>query len=72
MAACISRQGRGDAGRGAPDAVRLPHGLCDWHHDLVAQQGVWEKAVHRIATDGISSEQAVDEAIAPIKEILSE
>jgi multiple sugar transport system substrate-binding protein len=44
----------------------------DWHHDLVAQEGVWEKAVYRVAMDGISPEQAVDEAIARIKEILNE
>ena len=33
---------------------------------------VWAKAVHRVAAEGISPEQAVDEAIARIKEILSE
>jgi multiple sugar transport system substrate-binding protein len=33
---------------------------------------VWAKAVHRVVADGISPEQAVDEAIARIKEILSE
>jgi multiple sugar transport system substrate-binding protein len=33
---------------------------------------VWQKAIHRVAADGISPEQAVDEAIARIKEILSE
>ena len=33
---------------------------------------VWPKAVHRVVTEGISPEQAVDEAIARIKEILSE
>jgi hypothetical protein len=38
----------------------------------VADEGVWENAVHDIVTDGISPEQAVDEAIARIKEILSE
>ena len=32
----------------------------------------WQKAVHRVAADGITPEQAVDEAIARIKEILSE
>jgi multiple sugar transport system substrate-binding protein len=40
-------------------------------YDLVGQQGVWEKAVHRVAADGIIPEQAVDEAIARIKEILA-
>jgi multiple sugar transport system substrate-binding protein len=33
---------------------------------------VWRKAVHRVAAEGISPEQAVDEAIAGIKQILSE
>jgi multiple sugar transport system substrate-binding protein len=33
---------------------------------------VWAKAIHRIVTEGITPEQAVDEAIARIKEILSE
>ena len=33
---------------------------------------VWAKAVHRVVAEGISPEQAVDEAIARIKQILSE
>jgi multiple sugar transport system substrate-binding protein len=33
---------------------------------------VWGKAIHRVAADGISPEQAVDEAIARTKQILSE
>jgi hypothetical protein len=33
---------------------------------------VWANAVHRVVADGISPEQAVDEAIARIKQILSE
>ena len=44
----------------------------DWRYDLIWQERVWEKAIHRIVTEGISPEQAVDEAIARIKEILSE
>ena len=35
-------------------------------------QNVWGSAVQRVVTDGISPEQAVDEAITRIKEILSE
>ena len=38
----------------------------------VDQELVWAKAIHRVATEGISPEQAVDEAIARIKQILSE
>jgi multiple sugar transport system substrate-binding protein len=41
-------------------------------HDEVYNQRIWAKAIHRIVTDGISPEQAVDEAIARIKQILSE
>jgi multiple sugar transport system substrate-binding protein len=38
----------------------------------VNQEHVWAKAIHRIVTEGISPEQAVDEAIARIKQILAE
>ena len=44
----------------------------DPRHLLVRRENVWAKAVHRVAADGISPEQAVDEAIARIKQILSE
>jgi multiple sugar transport system substrate-binding protein len=44
----------------------------DMRHDSIWQERTWAKAVHRIAVDGISPEQAVDEAIARIKQILSE
>jgi multiple sugar transport system substrate-binding protein len=43
----------------------------NWRYDLVWQEQVWAKAVHRVAADGISPEQAVDEAIARIKQILA-
>ena len=36
------------------------------------KERVWSKAIHRVAADGISPEQAVDEAIARIKQILAE
>jgi multiple sugar transport system substrate-binding protein len=41
-------------------------------HMQVDGERVWGNAVHRVAAEGISPEQAVDEAIARIKEILSE
>jgi multiple sugar transport system substrate-binding protein len=41
-------------------------------HRLVNQEHVWGNAVHRVVTDGISPDQAVDEAIARIKAILAE
>ena len=44
----------------------------DLAHDLLERENVWAKAVHRVVTEGISPEQAVDEAIARIKQILSE
>ena len=42
--------------------------LGDWRHDAVWQEFPWGKAIHRIVTEGISPEQAIDEAIARIKE----
>jgi multiple sugar transport system substrate-binding protein len=44
----------------------------NWRHDRVWQERVWPNAIHRVVTEGISPEQAVDEAIARIKQILSE
>jgi hypothetical protein len=44
----------------------------DWRHARVSSEHVWAEAVHRVAADGVSPEQAVDEAIARIKQILSE
>ena len=44
----------------------------DAGHEEVFNQRIWGKAIHRIVTEGISPEQAVDDAIARIKEILKE
>ena len=44
----------------------------NWRHDVVEQEYLWAKAIHRVAAEGVSPEQAVDEAIARIKEILGE
>jgi multiple sugar transport system substrate-binding protein len=44
----------------------------EWRHRRVDAENVWGNAVHRVAAEGISSEQAVDDAIARIKQILSE
>jgi multiple sugar transport system substrate-binding protein len=44
----------------------------DVGHDQIYNERVWGKAVHRVAAEGISPEQAVDEAIARIKQILAE
>jgi multiple sugar transport system substrate-binding protein len=44
----------------------------DLRHDRVEQEHVWAKAIHRIVTENITPEQAVDGAIARIKQILRE
>jgi multiple sugar transport system substrate-binding protein len=44
----------------------------DWRHDRVYTERVWAKAIHRVAAEDISPEQAADEAIARVKQILSE
>ncbi len=44
----------------------------NWRYIRVDQEQVWAKAIHRVVTEGLSPEQAVDEAIARIKQILSE
>jgi multiple sugar transport system substrate-binding protein len=44
-------------------------------HDFVAygdEWRIWAEAIYRVAADGISPEQAVDEAIARIKQMLNE
>jgi multiple sugar transport system substrate-binding protein len=41
-------------------------------HDQIYNEHVWAKAVHRVAAEGWASEQAVDEAISRIKQILAE
>jgi multiple sugar transport system substrate-binding protein len=44
----------------------------EWRSGPIWDENVWCKAVHRVVADGISPEQAVDEAIARIKQILAE
>jgi multiple sugar transport system substrate-binding protein len=44
----------------------------DMRYDSIWQELTWAKAVHRIVAENITPEQAVDEAIARIKQILSE
>jgi multiple sugar transport system substrate-binding protein len=46
--------------------------LGDSRHDRVWQEWTWGKAIHRVAAEGVSPEQAVDEAITRIKQILAE
>jgi multiple sugar transport system substrate-binding protein len=64
--------------RAAIQIMTRPHlidiGVRDheWQSDRISEENVWGRAVHRVVADGISPEQAVDEAIARIKQILAE
>ena len=44
----------------------------DLRHDQIYNELVWGKAIHRVAAEGVTPEQAVDEAIARVKQILGE
>jgi multiple sugar transport system substrate-binding protein len=44
----------------------------DLRHNQIYNQRVWANAIHSIVTENATPEQAVDEAIAQIKQILSE
>ena len=44
----------------------------EWRSSRIFKEEIWGNAVHRVVTQGISPEQAVDEAIARIRQILSE
>jgi multiple sugar transport system substrate-binding protein len=44
----------------------------EWRHARVHEERVWARAVHRIVTEGLTPEQAADEAIARVKQLLSE
>ena len=44
----------------------------EWRSGPIWEENVWGNAVHRVVTEGISPEQAVDEAIARIKQILAQ
>jgi multiple sugar transport system substrate-binding protein len=65
MAAVMQAQSR-------PLAHEYTAASGDLRHDDIYNERVWAKAIHRIVTDGITPEQAVDEAIARIKQILAE
>jgi multiple sugar transport system substrate-binding protein len=64
--------------RAAIQLLSRPHHYTAIARDYERQSGriwgenVWGKAVNRVVADGLSPQQAVDEAIARIKEILSE
>ena len=44
----------------------------DCRYERVWDERAWPKVVHRIVTEGISPQRAVDEAIARLKQILAE
>jgi multiple sugar transport system substrate-binding protein len=44
----------------------------DLRHNRIWAERVWSKAIERIVTEDITPKQAVDEAIARVKQILSE
>jgi multiple sugar transport system substrate-binding protein len=52
--------------------VALSYATLNPKYGEVDEDAVWEKAVHRIVADGLTAEQAADEAIARVKQILSE
>jgi multiple sugar transport system substrate-binding protein len=65
--------------RAAVQILTRPHQITnvgvrdnEWQSSRVLEENVWGKAVYRVAAEGITPEQAVDEAIARIKQILSE
>ena len=44
----------------------------EWQSGSIRGENVWGNAVHRVVADGITPEQAVDEAIARVKQILQQ
>jgi multiple sugar transport system substrate-binding protein len=52
--------------------VALSYATLNPKYGQVDEEAVWEKAVHRIIADGLTPQQAADEAIARIKEILAD
>jgi multiple sugar transport system substrate-binding protein len=64
--------------RAAIQILSRPHHISlevrdsEWRSGQIWEENVWGNAVHRVVTENISPEQAVDEAIARIKQILAE
>jgi multiple sugar transport system substrate-binding protein len=64
--------------RAAMQIISRPHLMNmdvrdnEWRSGRIWEENVWGNAVHRVVTEGITPEQAVDEAIARIKQILSQ
>jgi multiple sugar transport system substrate-binding protein len=64
--------------RGAIQIMTHPHLINmdvrdrEWRSGPIWAENVWGQAVHRVVTENITPEQAVDEAITRIKQILAE
>jgi multiple sugar transport system substrate-binding protein len=55
-----------------PHLVNMDVRDDEWRSAPIFDENVWGNAVHRVVTENITPEQAVDEAIARIKQILAE
>jgi multiple sugar transport system substrate-binding protein len=55
-----------------PQMINMEVRDHEWQSGPIWSENVWGNAVHRVVTEGITPEQAVDEAIARIKQILGE
>jgi hypothetical protein len=44
----------------------------EWRSGQIVEENVWGNAAYRVVTEAITTEQAVDEAITRIKQILSD
>jgi multiple sugar transport system substrate-binding protein len=53
-----------------PLAHDFAQSLGNWRHAMVWQKFTWAKAIHRVVTEGISPEQAVDQATGRVKQVL--
>jgi ABC-type glycerol-3-phosphate transport system substrate-binding protein len=56
----------------APPAHDYSAASGDLRHDQIYNERVWAKAIRRIVTENIAPAQALDEAIARIKQILAQ
>jgi multiple sugar transport system substrate-binding protein len=55
-----------------PLALHYAAASGNWRHDRAHQERLWGKAIHRVVTEGVTPERAADEAIARVKQILSQ
>ena len=62
----------------AIEFLTRPHGYDyaavsgEWRHRRVWSEQVWPKAIRRVVVDGLTPERTADEAIARVKQLLSE